>query len=160
MERKPSSPASTCNDARRFVPASVSTREPLGKSKAARFCRPDSLAPGGRQCKRPAIIRCSTSQRSPSTPIAIRLPIRRNSRTMRPSTLGNWRLHGSKQKGARQPHSLERLANDAWFECADVGGDVRQFRHDYQLARRTRVFATSRNPTRESTITNPFGPSV
>ncbi len=86
-ESNPSSPTRTCNDARRFVPASVSTREPRGKSKAARFCRPDSFAPGARQCKRPAIIKCSTSQRSPSTPIAIRFPIRRNSRTMRPSAL-------------------------------------------------------------------------
>src|SRR5258706_5803609 len=85
-ERKPSSPARTCNDARRLVPASVSTSDPLGKSKAARFCRPDSFAPGSRQCNRPAIIKCSTNQRSPSTPMAIRLPIRRNSRTVRLST--------------------------------------------------------------------------
>src|SRR5712664_2975461 len=85
-ERKPSSPVRTCNDARRLVPASVSTSDPLGKSKAARFCRPDSFAPGSRQCNRPAIIRCSTSQRSPSTPMAIRFPIRRNSRTVRLST--------------------------------------------------------------------------
>ncbi len=84
-ERKPSSPVSTCNDARCFVPASVSTREPLGKSKAARLLRPASFAFGGRQCKRPAIIKCTTSQRAPSSPIAIRLPIRRNSRTTRPS---------------------------------------------------------------------------
>ena len=89
IESKPSSPESTCNDARRFEPASVSTREPFGKSKAARLLRPDSFAPGGRQCKRPAIIKCSTSQRSPSTPIAIRLPMRRTSRTMRPSALAS-----------------------------------------------------------------------
>src|SRR5229473_1146392 len=38
------------------------------------------------QCNRPAIIKCSTSQRLPSTPIAIRLPIRLSSRTTRPST--------------------------------------------------------------------------
>jgi len=84
---KASSPARTDNDARCFVPASVSTREPVGKSKAARLLRPASFAWGGRQCSRPAIIKCRTNQRSPSTPIAISLPIRRNSRTKRPSTL-------------------------------------------------------------------------
>src|SRR5260370_28099790 len=46
MERKPSSPVTTYNDARCFVPASVSTREPLGKSKAARLRRPASFALG------------------------------------------------------------------------------------------------------------------
>ena len=85
MERRASSPASTCSDARRFVPASVSTSEPFGKSNAARLCRPASLAAGGRQCRRPAIMRWSTSQRSPSSPMAMRLPIRRRSRTVRPS---------------------------------------------------------------------------
>jgi hypothetical protein len=37
----------------------------------------------------------------------------------------NWRLRGSKQKRARQPHSIERLRDDAWFERCDVGGDIR-----------------------------------
>ena len=46
MERNASSPWKRCNEARRLVPASVSTREPLGKSKAARFFRPASFAPG------------------------------------------------------------------------------------------------------------------
>jgi len=53
------------------------------------------------------------------------------------------RLYGSKQKRARQSHSVDRLPHNAWFECADIGGDIRQLRHAYQLARRTRVFATS-----------------
>jgi hypothetical protein len=52
-------------------------------------------------------------------------------------------LCGSKQKGARQPHSLERLTDDAWFESADVGGNIRQFRHSYQNAVSTSIFATS-----------------
>ena len=43
-ERKSSSPARTDKDARCFVPASVSTREPVGKSKAARLLRPASFA--------------------------------------------------------------------------------------------------------------------
>ena len=45
------------NAARRFAPASVSTREPFGKSKAARWFRPDSFTWADRQCSRPAIIR-------------------------------------------------------------------------------------------------------
>ena len=51
----------------------------LGKSKAARLCRPASFASRARQCNRPAIIRCSTSQRSLPKPKAMRLPIRRSS---------------------------------------------------------------------------------
>ena len=54
---KASSPPSTCKDARRLVPASVSTSEPLGKSNAARVMRPASFEPGDRQCSRPAIIK-------------------------------------------------------------------------------------------------------
>jgi hypothetical protein len=33
-----------------------------------------------------------------------------------------------------QSDLFERLADDAWLECADVGGDIRQLRHAYQLA--------------------------
>ena len=44
------------------------------------------LAPRCRQCTRPVIIKCNTGQRSPSTPMAIPLPIRRSSRTVWPST--------------------------------------------------------------------------
>lgn len=97
-----------------FVPASVSTREPLGKSKAARLWRPASFAPGGRQCRRPAIIKCSTSQRSPSTPMAIRLPIRRSSRTIRPSRFVS---DGSAVR------SRKGLANRiCWIGCALMRG--------------------------------------
>src|SRR5258708_40003 len=46
----------------------------------------------------------------------------------------NWRLYGSKQKRARESNSLDRLPHDARFEGADVGGDVRQFGHVYELA--------------------------
>jgi hypothetical protein len=59
--------------------------------------------------------------------MAIRLPIRRNSRTVRPSYIRNWRLYGSKQKSAGESHTLDRLSHEAWFKCTDVGGDIRQF---------------------------------
>jgi len=54
-----------------------------------------------------------------------------------------WRLDGSKQERARQSNALKRLPEDAWFECSDVGGDIRQFRHAYQLAGCACAFATS-----------------
>jgi hypothetical protein len=52
----------------------------------------EEALPGGKKAKAHGcwIVqerKCNTSQRSPSTPIAIRLPIRRSSRTRRPSTL-------------------------------------------------------------------------
>jgi hypothetical protein len=53
-----------------------------------------------------------------------------------------WGLRRSKQKRACQSHSFDRLRDDARFECSDVGGDIRQFRHAYQLAGRTCAFAT------------------
>jgi len=49
---------------------------------------------------------------------------------------------GSKEN-PRQSHALDRLGHDRWFECTDVGGDIRQFWYAYQLAGRTRTFATS-----------------
>ncbi len=53
-----------------------------------------------------------------------------------------WRRNSAKQKCAGQPHSLDRLPDDARFERADVSGDIRKLRHAYQLARRSLVFAT------------------
>jgi hypothetical protein len=52
-------------------------------------------------------------------------------------------LHGAKQKRAGKAHSIDRLRDDARFECSDVGGDIRQLRHAYQLAGCARAFATS-----------------
>ena len=54
-----------------------------------------------------------------------------------------WRLDGSKQERVRQSNALERFREDAWFEWSDVGGDIRQFRHAYQLAGCAWAFATS-----------------
>ena len=47
----------------------------------------------------------------------------------------------AQQKGAGDANMLERLADDALFERVDVGGDVGQLRHGYQLARTTASFA-------------------
>ena len=84
--RSADSPRSTCSEARRFVPASVSTSEPSSKSKAASELRPASFAGGARQCSRPPTMRCTTSQSSCSSPIATRLPTRRSSLTRCPET--------------------------------------------------------------------------
>jgi len=54
-----------------------------------------------------------------------------------------WGLGGSKQERARQASALKRLREDAWFKCSDVGSDIRQFRHAYQLAGCGYGFATS-----------------
>jgi hypothetical protein len=39
-------------------------------------------------------------------------------------------LHSAKQKRARNSYPLERLTDDARLECADVSGDIREFRHE------------------------------
>jgi hypothetical protein len=41
----------------------------------------------------------------------------------------NRRLGSSQEKWAIQPYALQRLAYDAGFECANIGGDIWQFRH-------------------------------
>jgi hypothetical protein len=56
---------------------------------------------------------------------------------------GKGRLRSSEQKRARHPHVLKRLADNARFQGAYIGGDVRQFRHAYKLACYLAVFATS-----------------
>ena len=144
MACRPSSPPRTCSEARCFAPGSVSRSEPLGKSKAARLCRPANLAPGVRQCKRPASIKCSTSHRLSYTPMAIRLPIRRGWRTIWPST---------SVRGGSTERSRKGLANRiCWTGCATirgssaliyVGSNRRQFRHIQYLASGNRAFATA-----------------
>jgi len=66
--------------------------------------------------------------------MAIRLPIRRSWVTGRPST-SEIGVRGSKQKETGQSHALDWLREDARLKCADVGGDVGKFRHEYELCR-------------------------
>src|SRR5437867_1167147 len=51
-------------------------------------------------------------------------------------------LRRSQEKSARQPDSLQRLADDAGFESADIGSNVWQLWHRHHLACRTCAFAT------------------
>src|ERR1700739_4565689 len=44
------------------------------------------------------------------------------------------RLRGSQEKRSCHPHSLDRLPDDAWLERANIRGDIRQFRHGYELS--------------------------
>ena len=39
-------------------------------------------------------------------------------------------LHGSKEKRAREANAFEELVEDTHLECGEVGGDIREFRHD------------------------------
>ena len=131
MASRPASPATTWSDALRLAPASVSVSEPGGKSKAARFWRPLRAAWAGFQCRRPAIIRCSTSQRSPSRPMAMRFPTPPQFAHGSSLGFGERRRGGSKKKRAGQPEAFEREPDHARFERGDIGGDVRQLGHIY-----------------------------
>src|SRR5215831_5120818 len=70
--------------ARFWEPASVQRSDPTGKSNAARPRGGEIFTPRARQWSLPAIIKCKTSQRSPSRPIQIRFPTRRKRRGFLP----------------------------------------------------------------------------
>src|SRR5580700_5672494 len=127
-ERNASSPSTTCNDARRLEPASVSTREPLGKSNAARVWRPASLASGARQCKRPAIIQVKDQPEVVLYADCYALAYSSQFADFAAFGVFKWGLRGSQEEGALQPDALEGLTYYARFQRGDVGGDVWQFR--------------------------------
>ena len=52
------------------------------------------------------------------------------------------RVDGAQEKDAGDAHVLERLAKDARLKRGDVGGDVGQFRHCYQIAAKVLASAT------------------
>src|SRR6267143_35341 len=76
IARTASAPRTKCKDARFFVAASVRTSVPYGKSMAASPTLPGTLAPRSSHLRRPAIMRCRTRNRSPSSSSAMRLPMR------------------------------------------------------------------------------------
>ena len=61
--------------------------------------------------------------------MAMRLPTRRSSRTDAALDARERRLDGAQQKRAGKAHPLQRLADDARLQRADIRGDVGQFRH-------------------------------
>src|SRR6266568_3961271 len=118
--RRPSSPATTWSEARFCEPASVQRRVPAGKSNAARPRGGEILARRARQCSRPAIIRCRTSQRPSSRPMQMRFPNLCRRVTFFPAAV---------LKRAHDAHAFERLAENTRLERLDIDNDVRQFRH-------------------------------
>ena len=101
------------------------------------------LGAGGRQCRRPAIMRCSTSQQivfdadgnafADSAQFADDAPFDGRER----------RLGGAQQERTRNADARERLSNHASTQRAKVGFDVGQFGHEYQLACRREDWQTS-----------------
>ena len=53
------------------------------------------------------------------------------------------RLGGAKKKRCGDSNPIERLREDAGFECGKVGGYVGEFGHAYKIAGGTRGFATT-----------------
>src|SRR6267378_2111826 len=98
MAASAASPSTRWIEARRFVPASVSTRVSSWNSNAASDMRPGGFAPLASQRRRPAIIRCSTRNSLPSSSTTIRLPIRRRPKTFFPSAeaMGGLTLRSTK----------------------------------------------------------------
>ena len=126
--------ARTCNDARRLVPASVSTQGAVGKIERCEALRPASFAP-----RRPPVQAAGNHQVQHQPEVAIHadgdaLADAAQFADGAAFAVRERRFDGAQQKRAREPHALERLADDARFERADVGGDIRQFWHAYQLA--------------------------
>jgi hypothetical protein len=81
----PARPATTWSDARRCLPASVSASVPVAKAKNASAFGAVVL-PRSSQRSRPAIMRWTTTKRSPSNARTMRLPSRSTPTTVRPST--------------------------------------------------------------------------
>jgi hypothetical protein len=69
------------------VPASVKTSVPASNTNIAKAPRAAGFAPAAFQCRRPAIIRCRTRKRSPSSAMTMRLPRRSMPTTCAPNTL-------------------------------------------------------------------------
>jgi hypothetical protein len=51
------------------------------------------------------------------------------------------RLRGSEKKRIVEPYVLQGLTDDARFQSAEIGGNIRQFWHGYQIARRSHALA-------------------
>ena len=68
--------------------------------------------------------------------MAMRLPMRRMPRTVRPSDARYRRIDRAQQKHAGQADALKRLPDDSRFERGDIGRDVWQLGHTNSLPRR------------------------
>src|SRR6267378_8419846 len=92
------SPSTRWIEARRLVPASVSSSVAVSNSNTASDMRPGGFAPLASQRSRPAIMRCSTRNSPPSSSKTMRFPIRRRPKTLFPSAdaIGGFTLRRTK----------------------------------------------------------------
>src|SRR6267154_2377149 len=104
MAASAASPSTRWIEARRFVPASVSSSVALSNSNTASHMRPGGFAPLASQRRRPAIIRWSTRNSPPSSSKTMRLPIRRRPKTFLPSAdaMGGFTLRRTKGLRSRK----------------------------------------------------------
>ena len=87
--------------------------------------RPPTRAPRFLQCSRPATIRCSTRNRSPSSAKTIRLPSRRSATTRRPSASRERRRDRAQQERARRAAPTRALTDDARLERGEIAPGCR-----------------------------------
>ena len=121
------------------------------KSRARSALRPESLAFGGRQCRRPAIMRWITSQSRSLGWDLRRIAFDADGDAFADAAqLANGaaldgsdgRVRGAQNKNALQAHALQRSPKNARLERGEIGGNVGQFRHCFKIAARTRRYAT------------------
>src|SRR6267378_444881 len=108
MAASAASPSTRWIEARRLVPASVSSSVALSNSNTASDMRPGGFAPLASQRSRPAIIRCSTRNSPPSSSKTMRFPIRRRPKTLFPSAdaMGGFTLRRTKGFRSRKRVSV------------------------------------------------------
>ena len=126
MARSAASPSTRCSDARRLVPASVSESVPASNSNSASVLR--VFLPS--QCRRPAIMRCSTRYRSPSSPMTIRLPRRLKPGTRFPSALAIGGTAVRSRNGLSRRTLSQARALNALRQRFEVDRDVGQLGHE------------------------------
>ena len=74
-------------------------------------------------------MRCSTSHRPPSSPMARRLPTRRSSRTVRPRAASSGGVTVRSRNGEASCTCSSRAADDPRLQRLEVDGQVRQLGH-------------------------------
>ncbi len=94
-----------------------------------RVARLPCVAPASRQCRRPAIIRCRTRKRSPSSPMTMRLPSRRRLVHAPAGRVRDRRHGGAQQERVLQAHAVQDAAFDARLETLAIDLDVGQLWH-------------------------------
>ncbi len=127
-------------------------REPCRKSSAKRSIFRFNGAPRSFQCRRPAIIRCSTSRRSSSSSNTIRLPSREKPRTCLPSIAASGGSNERRRKTLFKRAFSMTSPRRRSLRPFDIDGDVGELRHRCRSVgsnRRATYPAQEEHPTRE-----------